>query len=79
MRAIYPRIITFRAPEEVNDLLERLAKELRVSKSEAIRRAIVRYAQELGLWEDKNIRYAYVSEPGRGRGKVYKDVDLVIV
>jgi len=58
-RAIYPRMVTFRATEELNDLLEKLSKELRLPKSEVIRRAVVRYAQELGIREE-SVKYIYV-------------------
>jgi len=74
----YSRIITFKATEEINDLVEKLAGELRLSKSEVIRRAIIRYAQELGIRKE-DVKYVYISEVGRGRRKEYKDVDLVIL
>jgi len=77
-RVIYVRMVTFRATEEINDLLEKLSEELKLSKSEVIRRAIVRLAQDYGIHEER-VRYVYVSKPGRGRSKEYKDADLVIL
>jgi len=74
----YPRMLSFRATEEINDLIERLSEVLRISKSEVIRRAIIHHAQQLGL-QVSTVKYTYKVEPGKGRRKVYEDVDVVIV
>jgi Ribbon-helix-helix protein, copG family. len=77
-KVIYSRLVTFKATEEINELLEKLAHELRLTKSEVIRRAIIHYAKELGIYAE-NVKYVYISEPGRGRRKEYKGVDVVVL